>query len=115
MTKRVIRKSTRGPEVLHHRPFLGVQRGQSRHQGAAQFVWRYRRQFHRLGVVDFKLPFGASLPPWIRIVFESLRAHPRAWRVQEFAATGGITYRVYWRGWLKNRRVANDDGARAGG
>lgn len=104
MSKRVIRKSTRKPEVTRHRPYLVVQRGQARHQAAAQFVWQYRRQLHQLGVVDFDLPWGASLPPWLNVIFASLRLHARHWRVVETVkpGAGGITYRVYWTQWMKN-------------
>ena len=102
---RTIRKSTRRPEVTHHRPFLAVQRGQARLQAAAQFVGQYRRQLHQLGVVDFDLPWGAALPPWLKIVFEQLRSHPRHWRIVETTKPGGITWRLYWTQWMKNART----------
>jgi hypothetical protein len=69
-------------------------------RGAAEFVLRYKRQWHRVGVVDFALPRGARNPPWMAVILELLRERPRAWRVVTLkGAGGGKVYRVQWLWW----------------
>lgn len=86
-------------------PHLQVQRPVNIPKGVAEFVRKYKRQFHALGCMDFDLPFGAKLPAWLEVVFQTLASRERTWRVQELAPIGfeGIKYRVYWRGWMKQR------------
>jgi hypothetical protein len=82
-----------------------IQRGQSRRQAAAEFIWGYRRDLHRAGVKLFDLPAGHALPVWLAIVFEQLRASRGKWRVDELHPLDfrGIRYRVRWLHWRKGR------------
>ena len=69
-------------------------------RGTAEFINRYRRQLRRAGCIDFELPRGKEMPPWIAVVFDTLALRPRTWRVTTMRSTkGGKKVRVHWRRW----------------
>lgn len=74
-------------------------------QGAADLMWKHKRQLRRAGVVDFDLPRGASCPAWMTMILEELRLRRGHWAVAELAGkAGGKRFRVRWLGWSKHSR-----------
>jgi hypothetical protein len=75
-------------------------------RAAAWLVWLHRRQFHRAGAVDFKIPRSAPTPPWMRVALETLKRRAGKWEVQH---VGGLhdrekAFRVVWVPWAHYRR-----------
>src|ERR1700722_7858625 len=66
---------------------------------AANLLRPYKAHWHRTGVLDFDLPRGAQLPPWMAVVLEELRRR-KNWKVVTMAGPkGGTKYRVTWLWW----------------
>jgi hypothetical protein len=75
-------------------------------RGTAEFMWRYKRQLHKTGMVDFALPRGADCPPWMIIVLDLLRLRGKTWRVTKMRGDrGGTKFRVEWLRWAKFRKM----------
>lgn len=84
-------------------------------KGTAQFIGKYRRQLHQHGAVEFELPRGAFMPPWLAVVLEMLRLRPKQWRIVELQGKrGALLYRVVWRGWLKTAKRRGELPSRLG-
>jgi hypothetical protein len=112
---RVAGKSDGQPEAkpappAGHRPLSDEERVLVRVnviRGTAEFMWKYRSQLHKAGAVDFDLPAGQRLAPWLQVVFETLKLRPRHWRVVAMplaSLKGGMRFRVFWNYWGKCRR-----------
>ena len=75
-------------------------------RGTAEFMNRYRKHLHRYGCVEFEVPRGITLPPWMHVVLDTLRMRERNWRVVTLVGKKGATlHRVVWKHWCKQLRT----------
>lgn len=75
-------------------------------RGAAEMVWRYKRQFLATGVLDFQLPKDKFMPPWMSVFLATLESRPKTWRVVILRGKHrrDKVFRVFWLAWGKNTR-----------
>lgn len=62
---------------------------------AGWLVWAHRKQFHKRGAVDLKIPDQADVPPWFGYAVAFLRRR-QGWAVDTFSRAGARTYRIRW-------------------
>ena len=102
MNRKQRRKGLVLPPKIETRPFhvqVNVK------HGVAEFIRRYKKQWHARGAIHFDLAVGQKMPPWMTVVIETLRLRRKTWRIEEFWRMGlGIRYRVTWLGFLKFTR-----------
>ncbi len=69
---------------------------------AAWLVWQHRRQLHRAGAVDMKIPKGKREPPWYSAAIGVLRDR-KGWRVEHRVTAFERVYRLVWERWPHRR------------
>jgi hypothetical protein len=71
---------------------------------AAWLVWEHRRQFHRTGVLDFKIPKEKKDPPWFKAALGAFESKPDRWKIERLTTQWERIYRITWRQWMTRSR-----------
>lgn len=67
---------------------------------AAHLIRKFRKAFHKTGMMEFELPRKKGIPRWFWVGIEYLKAERReTWVVTERVINKTRTFRVRWKHW----------------